>query len=267
MNFTFNHLPIDAVKPLSTTTDKYKFKSTREITNFLESRGFNVWKIKDSRLNKKNLHKQGFQKHIVRLDHDMLKIDDKNRLQITVVNSHDGTTSLKIGLGIYRIVCQNGLVVGKAFEEFSIKHIGQGFYEQIDKALNEVLEVAAKYKELVKSMQTIELNNEQIQSFITKVSMKRLINIENVSEIDYNSYMPKRAEDNKTDLYTVLNVIQEISIRGGLKYKTVEKIEKDGNVIDIFKNRTTRKINSISTDLELNKFIFDTAMEYITKAA
>lgn len=50
--------------------------------------------------------------------------DDIVSLQFVVKNSYDGSATLQIMLGAYRLVCSNGMVVGKQFFNFSQKHVG-----------------------------------------------------------------------------------------------------------------------------------------------
>ena len=58
-----------------------------------------------------------------------------------------------------------------------------------------------------------------------------------------------REEDNKDDLYTVLNVIQENLLRGNISGVNKESGRKF----------TSKEINSISKDTEVNKGIWDIA--------
>lgn len=50
--------------------------------------------------------------------------DDLVSLQFVVKNSYDGSSTLQIMLGAYRLVCSNGMIVGKNFFNFSQKHVG-----------------------------------------------------------------------------------------------------------------------------------------------
>lgn len=50
--------------------------------------------------------------------------DDLVSLQFVVKNSYDGSSTLQIMLGAFRLVCSNGMVVGQSFFNFSQKHVG-----------------------------------------------------------------------------------------------------------------------------------------------
>lgn len=62
-----------------------------------------------------------------RLNSELIEVQkgDLVSLQFIVKNSYDGTNALQILLGAYRLVCTNGMVIGKQFFTFSQKHIGE----------------------------------------------------------------------------------------------------------------------------------------------
>ncbi|HLD91164.1 MAG TPA: DUF932 domain-containing protein [Patescibacteria group bacterium] len=240
-------------------TEKYKFQSTKDIISFFESQGFMLANKKICKV--RNRSKQGFQKHMLRFNHEALRIDDQNTLQVLVKNSHDGSSSLQINLGIYRLVCSNGMVIGREFVGYNLKHIGHNFYIKLEESLKELIVAAPKYKEMIIRMQNVNLTNDQKDEIIKKAVNLRLQSIENVDNVDVSrSFSPIRIEDNTNDLYTVLNLVQERVIRGGIKYTT--KTVNENNVVEI-KNHSTKKINSIDKDLELNKNLFDIVSSYL----
>jgi len=243
-------------------SDKYKFQSTKQIISFFESQGFSLASKKVCRVRKQS--KQGFQKHMLRFDHEALKIDDQNRLQVLVKNSHDGSSSLQINLGIYRLVCSNGLVIGEEFMGYNLRHTGHQFYIKLEQSLKELIVAAPKYKELIIKMKNTKINDKDKHNFIIESINMRLIDINNITEINIDSFQPIRLEDDKNDIYTVFNMIQERIIKGGVKYITKQtKLDENNNNIIEFKQHTTKKINSIDKDIELNKFLFDKAMSYL----
>lgn len=62
-----------------------------------------------------------------KLDQEKVEVrkGDIVSLQFIVKNSYDGSNALQIMLGAYRLVCENGMVLGKNFFFYSHKHIGQ----------------------------------------------------------------------------------------------------------------------------------------------
>jgi hypothetical protein len=256
--------PILAINPAPTTSTKYQFQSSTEIIDIFKSRGFTLAKEQFARLNKKNgvpSLRQGYQKHLLRFDHPNLNIDGGNRVQVVVKNSHDGTIPLWIGLGVYRLVCTNGLMVGTDFYSSTIKHIGVDFKERVYLALDSIFENAEKVKETVIAMQNTKLSNAQMADLIQEVIKLKLGDDFSPNLVDLSSFRARRSEDQADDLYTVLNRLQEVLIRGGLKYQVEDK-DTEGNVISIRRN-TTRKVTGIQAEIELNQAIFNQALKLV----
>jgi len=75
-----------------------------------------------------------FSKHMVSFQNPDLMIKGKNGddafPRIILTNSHDGFNSFQFRIGIYRLVCSNGLVVAdEEFSAFRIRHTGYTFEE------------------------------------------------------------------------------------------------------------------------------------------
>jgi len=125
--------------------------------------------------------------------------------------------------------------------------------------LCEVVGRAETLKTTIKSMQDRQLNHEEIESLVRKTIQLKLGEDFNVNLVDLNSFRARREEDQATDLYTVLNRVQEVLIRGGIQYKREIARPDDSNLI-VFRNNTTRKVTSMKTEVELNQAIFDQAL-------
>jgi hypothetical protein len=257
-----NNSPILATQAGSTVKDSYKFQSSEKLLEFFGQQGFTVASTSIKKCRK--IERRGFQTHLLKLDHEALKIDDSNKLQVLVKNSHDGSTSLEISLGIYRFVCANGLVVGKAYDSHRIPHRGQDFYERLQVTLRQVIADAPKIITLIKTMQSTILSTEQIAEIKEKMVEARLSEVDNVVAIDDRViFNAKRSEDQATDLYTVYNRFQEVLVKGGLKYR---KEVANANGERVAKNSTTKQIKSIDGLLDLNKRLFDIAESYLIAA-
>lgn len=74
--------------------------------------------------------------------------DDEYRLKFIGKNSHDGTSSLTFMVGLYRLVCSNGLVIAKNQSVFRIKHtqsaptilaMTESMFRLVDKSLEHIV--------------------------------------------------------------------------------------------------------------------------------
>jgi len=116
-----------ATEPTSNkVSDKYLHVNTETIIDDLEKLG---WKpvTASQRKARKSDKTTIFSKHMVSFQNPDLMIKGKNGddafPRIILTNSHDGFNSFQFRVGIYRLVCSNGLVV--ADEEFSAFKIRQ----------------------------------------------------------------------------------------------------------------------------------------------
>ena len=110
------------------------------VVNALRDSGYNVVKATQSRCRIEG--KGDFTKHMIRLRHSTnmnpLNIGDEVP-EIVLVNSHDRSSAFKLMLGIFRLVCSNGMVVAsQKIESLSVRHTGS------DNLLNEVIDVTAE---------------------------------------------------------------------------------------------------------------------------
>jgi hypothetical protein len=115
-------------------SDKYRVIPTQSIIDRLVDKGFQVEKMVITRPRQST--KDGFQRHMVRLSHRDLVLRNVNdsRPELVIVNSYDGSSSLKIMLGVYRLVCSNGLVIGSTVNQTRIRHVGD-VWTQLDASL------------------------------------------------------------------------------------------------------------------------------------
>jgi len=241
------------------TSDKYKFQSTDKLITRFVDQGFTISGITESRT--RNPENKGYQKHIVVMENPEFTIDDNNRFQLLLTNSHLGNCSLKINLGIYRTICSNGLVVGNSMFEAIIPHVGKEFYSKVDIAIARLFESLPTIRKTVKLLMSTEVSDTlKINKFIQSVTGRILGKKDNLISVDFQSYNPRRKDDVGNNAFTLFNRIQEVTIKGGLKYVT-RSVDKTGNVY--FRNNTTREVKSIDRLLDLNKFCWDKANELL----
>jgi len=240
------------------TSEKYKHISTSALMQQFFSNGFELVGVSANKV--RNDQKRGFQKHVTILTRPDLKVDDQNQLQLLLTNAHDGSSSLRFNIGIYRFVCANGMVVGDTFFDYRVKHIGDGFIEKVQQGIEETLRVMPMVSERIKEMQNVQLNESQIKELMNEVARLRLGHKSNVVSIARETIGSiRRKEDILNDLYTVFNRCQESLIRGGTKYQ-YESTQWNGlNGVRTIRNATTRAVKSPTKQVELNKQLWDAA--------
>ena len=89
------------------TSEKYTVIKTIDVLDKFKAHGFTVSAYEESRV--RNQDRSNKMKHFVRMKIDGSTGCDR---EIVIMNSHDGTSSLKLNFGLFNYVCQNQLVFG-----------------------------------------------------------------------------------------------------------------------------------------------------------
>lgn len=77
------------------------------------------------------------------------------KLQFIVRNSYNGSSSLQIMLGAFRLVCTNGMIIGKKFFSFSQRHIGAGGEIKIETIREKVEFLTAQFSKTLPTLQAM----------------------------------------------------------------------------------------------------------------
>lgn len=239
-------------------TNQYQVITTQDLLNKFTSKGYNVESITQTATRKKE--KQGFQKHMIRLSHENLEMRTNvgdSRPELVLVNSYDGSTSLQMSLGIFRLICSNGLVVGDTFQTERIRHQGD-VMPRIDESIDKITEVLPLVASKVSKWSNIELTPEEkitlakdsVKSFLDKpLNYTYNQNGFNVRQVLATRHWQDR---NKNDLWTVYNAIQENVMRHGFHYYTTDK---DGHCV----RKKQQAIRSIVKNVDVNKKLWNVA--------
>jgi hypothetical protein len=235
------------------TSNSYVHISTDRVIKDMELLGWGVVDVKEVKARKN----KGFQKHLVVFRNNDIVINGKNNdiiyPQALLTNSHDGKNAFSFSTGLYRLVCENGLVIPtEEFGSFKIRHMGYNF-EELQDNVKKMVETLPLTVEAMNKMVNIELEQEQILSLakdLLEIRIKDTNNIITDSSVDEILNI-QREEDNSSDLWTVFNRIQENIIEGNFAYSNIKG-----------KIRNARKIKNFQQDMEINKKIFSKALEY-----
>lgn len=246
-------------QPHPKVSDRYSFLPTYQLIDDMEKLG---WKVSDAKmaLTKNNVQKT-YGKHMITFfNPDIFIKDDQGGVeaypQVVVVNNHRGYGKLRFELGVFRLVCSNGLIVkDKDMGSFVLRHIGYSFEELrelVNKAVDALPSVVTKINKFTERIMTKE---EQIE-FAKKALAIRFDEekVMSVTDEQINDMLtPLRAQDTGDDLYKVFNRVQESIIRGGF---SIQSKTKSGS-------KKVRKISNMLKDLDVNGQLWVLADEYI----
>jgi hypothetical protein len=233
-------------------SDKYAHISTEKIIDDMALLGWGVVDAKEVKARKG----AGFQKHLVVFRNNDIQItaEDGDNVypQILLTNSHDGKNAFTFTAGLFRMICENGLVVSsREFDNMKIRHYGYSF-EELQNTIKSIVEKLPLTVESLNKFRSVELGQEQALDFAKKALEVRFgDDVENI-KVDLNELLTAtRLEDKGSDLWSVYNVVQEKLTHGMFSYSYGTKTRK------------ARKIKNFQQDLVLNEKLYDLALEYV----
>ena len=245
------------------TSSKYTHIPTDRVIKDLELLGWGVVDAKEVNARQD----KGYQKHLVVFRNPDVSINKKSTNvdgevfedivfpQILVTNSHDGKNSFKFQAGLYRMVCENGLVIAdQQFEDYTIRHMGYDF-EALQGVIKDMISNLDLTVESMNKMRKIELDENQQFEFAKQLLDIRVEGTDNMYKEDQigDILVPQRKEDFGDDLWSVFNRVQENIVEGNFKYYNAKTLGTE---------RQARPIKNFKQDMDVNKKLFSAALEY-----
>ncbi len=233
-------------QPHYEVSEKYHFIPTIDVINEITQKGWFPVSVQEASV--RDLDKEGYQRHLVRFRHfDDLLNPQANAVELLLFNSHDRSTTFSISAGIYRFVCENGLVISDSiFSSYKIKHLGNR-ENDVATAIANITAIKPILQAKINTLESIGLTRQEQESFARSAIPLRF---DKKLKVDYNDLLvPHREEDERCDLYTTLNVIQENLLRGNIS----------GVNRETGRRFTSREITSIGKDVDVNQGLWDIA--------
>jgi len=235
-----------AAEPWHQVSDRYQFVSTLQVVEKLRAEGLVPVKAQQSRTRIPG--KSDFTKHLLRFR----RSGDINAAvgdfipEIVLINSHDRTSSYQLMAGIFRVVCNNGLVAGDTFDSVKVQHSGSVLNAMIEGTCR-IIEEFPQLGDTVKELQSVQLSPRQ-QVAYAKAALD--LSESSIKLTPDQILRPRRWADNSSDLWTTLNRVQENMVRGGLRGAA-----PNGRRI------RTREVASVDGSVRLNKALWTLAEE------
>ena len=232
-------------------SERYSFVPTIQVVQDMLSLGWQIGNAFEVNARKGI----GYQKHCVEFFKTDVTIErDGELLYPTVIlkNSHNGLSGFEFRIGIYRLVCSNGLVIADSeFGKLAIKHIGYNFGELAGTMLEFVAKVDEMTQKVEKLMAT-ELPYEKVVEFAEKaVEIRNLGNKAISMDSMLELLEPHRKGDMGNSLWRVMNRVQENLLAGNFSTPNAEG-----------KERKARPIKNFELDLDYNTKLWELASEY-----
>ena len=233
-----------ATSPAEHLTERYKFISTQDYLSALDARG---WVVSDATQAKVRKGSPEHAKHLVTLRHK----DHGSQFpelgsitpQISLLNSHNGTSVVEGMLGIFRLVCSNGMMTASAmFQAFKFRHtqtakevasvLTDGFFDHAD----DLIDTAQRWAD-------IKLTNDQQ---IELAVVARNLRFGEDSSVDPAQLLTaRRSQDQGDSLWLSFNRLQENVTQGGIRWNGMR--------------RTSRNLTNIAQRVDVNTKLWEAA--------
>ena len=240
--------------PSSDVSKHYTHIPTTKVIDDMRLLGWDVVDAKEVRARKAST--RGVQKHLVVFRNPEVVINgedgDEVFPQILLTNSHDGKNAFTFTAGLFRMICENGLVIStEQFEDVKMRHMGYTF-EDLQTNIREMVARLPLTVESMNAMKQIELGEEQALAFAKAALETRFDkNQMNRIKVDLKELLaPTRREDKGSDLWSVFNVVQEKLLGGNFEYIAGTKVRK------------ARRVKNFKQDQKINQDLFSLALEY-----
>lgn len=240
-----------AVSAHERLTAQYTFVSTAQVVNVLMDAGFIPV---DARQTQARRASAMHARHVVRLRRRVETVELKGASvpEVVFLNSHDGTSRYELRLGLFRLVCSNGLIVSRgAFPAYCVAHRG----DVVDEVVASAVKVSEQFESLaaqVERMEARQLSRAEQVRFAERALALRYPDPSQSGMSPSQLLIVRRPEDLANDLYTITNRVQEHLCRGGASRRTAS-------------GRLTRMrgISSIKREIDLNGRLWDLATEVL----
>ena len=233
---------IFAENPHESRSQRYSYIPTAAVLTELRKEGFQPFMVCQTRVRHED--RREFTKHMLRLRHAS-QINGAEANEIILLNSHDGSSSYQMLAGMFRFVCQNGLVCGDTVADVRVPHKGNVTDHVIEGAF-EVLHGFGQVQDSRDSMRAITLDEGEAEIFARSALTLKYDDSGKALPITENQILrPRRFDDNRPDLWSVFNRVQENLVKGGLSGRAANG-----------RQQSTLPVQGIDQNVRLNRALW-----------
>jgi hypothetical protein len=227
---------LEVTSPKETLSKHYKFISTAQFVQDVESQGFKLTGIQGR-------SPSGYGKHLMAFERPDLGLPNGDKIRLLCFTSHDGTKAFNLFLGYYRLVCSNGMMVGTTLQAYQVKHVGYA-HAKVTNALNACLAQVDALK-----AQVAQLANKELTA-LQETALAEYFAKEVGALCPMDLLTAHREQDLGTNAWLVLNRIQENVIQGNFTRKGSK-----GELV------TARRLTGAAALVKTNRAIWDAVVK------
>lgn len=231
-------------------SEQYSFTNTYDILLHIHNKGFRVSSISGG--------DHQYKKVLVRMRSTHHNRSGGDAPEIVVIDSHDGSARLRMALGYIRGVCLNGMIAGDLFYHKAFTHRSPDLMAQVMLELDDMDTPIKQLTKRVDDMSAFKVglaDRIALADAAVKARWEGDRDASFVTDMRQQLLRTRRSDDRADDLYTVMNVIQENALRGGMTYMSNHN-----------RLTTVRPVADIRKNVNINQSLWNTAEEIMSKA-
>ena len=233
-------------------SQRYGFVPTIEVIEALRGEGWEPVRAQQTRV--RDQSRREHTRHLVRFRqlHSPIQLNDA-LAELVLTNSHDGSSAYQLDVGLFRLICLNGMVtpLGEA-GGIRVRH-GKRVVDEVIEGSYALLEEVPQLADSVGRLMEIDLKPAEQRLFAeSSLHLRYGDDWEAKSPVAAAQLLDaRRAEDRGNDLWRCFNRVQENLMKGGLRGRA-----KTGRRL------RTRPICSVTEDLRLNRVLWRMAERF-----
>lgn len=146
--------------------------------------------------------------------------DDFVALEFIVKNSYDGSNSLQIILGAFRLVCTNGMIIGKKFFTFSQRHIGKGGEIEVETIKEKIEFLTGQFEKTINLLK--QMSNHELRTGTEGLFDKKLVKLPEYLLVEAEK---RYVEDNDFTQWGYYNALTNAITHSMRKYSQSAMVE------------------------------------------
>jgi hypothetical protein len=241
-------------------SDRYTHVRTADIVERMMGEGFTIRSASQQKTQKRTAGKEAFQKH--RISMQMPVKDGSTRAlgqifpTVDLINSGDWSSTFTMAVGLFRLVCTNGMVApfGAANESIKVRH--DKVDEDTFSAIQQAMDKAPALFQFAEDAQAFQMSYTEIERFGREAARIRFgLDPEDTpdSSMTRGLLAARRGMDSSDDLWSVFNRVQENGTRGGFKVPDANN-----------RLRRVRERRNIVSDVKWNQDLWSLTQSVLT---
>lgn len=238
---------IFAQEPDGAVSERYGFVPTINVVDALQAEGW--YPVRAQQTNVRDMSRQTTARHMIRFRQEpdrQIDLGD-SVAELVLTNSHDRSAAYQLDLGLFRLICSNGMVAPVSdMGGIRVRH-GKHVVDEILEGSVALSHQVPRIAEGMEVFQSTMVHSDEAQLFAEAALALRYGHDWKIhSPIQPNSVLQaRRTEDAGGTLWQVFGRTQENLFKGGVRGKSASG-----------RRTRTRAINNVTEDVRLNRALW-----------